>query len=266
MLINNKIDDIFVGDFVIKFTRDPDLVRRAQQLRYEIFLEEKSANLTSDEGVDKDKYDQLCDHLLIFKREGEDSNVDNWELIGNYRMLTEQGLNNGDNYFTEDEFDLSNLKQQADQLCELGRSCVKKEYRTGAIIALLWKGIGTYLEANNKTILFGCASFPGLDIDSHLNALSYLHHYHLADESIRTTPVQTDKQNNFIPLPKEEVKLKQALKELPPLVKGYLRLNAVIGQGIYFDYEMNCIDVCIMVDRNKVDPKYVEKFTKVTKS
>nr|WP_255521116.1 GNAT family N-acetyltransferase [Chromobacterium sp. ASV5] len=40
--------------------------------------------------------------------------------------------------YSEHEFDLGRLAHLRDQLIEVGRSCVHRDFRSGAVIALLW--------------------------------------------------------------------------------------------------------------------------------
>jgi putative hemolysin len=61
-------------------------------------------------------------------------------------------------------------------------------------------------------------------------------------------------------LRREQVNAKTALKALPPLIKGYLRLGAFIGDGAVIDRQFGTTDVLIILPVEKIDPRYFEHF------
>ena len=63
-------------------------------------------------------------------------------------------------------------------------------------------------------------------------------------------------------MPPEAINPKAALNELPPLVKGYLRLGGFIGDGAVIDEQFNTTDVCIIVKTDLVTDKYSAHYTR----
>ena len=61
-------------------------------------------------------------------------------------------------------------------------------------------------------------------------------------------------------LPRDKVDAKAALKSLPPLIKGYLRLGATVGDGAVIDRQFGTTDVLIILPVQKIDPRYFEHF------
>ena len=61
-------------------------------------------------------------------------------------------------------------------------------------------------------------------------------------------------------LRRDQVNAKTALKALPPLIKGYLRLGAFVGDGAVIDYQFGTTDVLIILPVEKIDPRYFEHF------
>jgi putative hemolysin len=53
---------------------------------------------------------------------------------------------------------------------------------------------------------------------------------------------------------------RRALAELPPLIKGYLRLGGFVGDGAVVDHDFNTTDVSIIVKTDLVTEKYVKHF------
>ena len=61
-------------------------------------------------------------------------------------------------------------------------------------------------------------------------------------------------------MPKEAINTKQALRELPPLLKGYLRLGAHIGDGAVIDHQFGTTDVLVVVPMAQITARYRERF------
>jgi putative hemolysin len=142
---------------------------------------------------------------------------------------------------------------------ELGRSCVLKAYRNKRTVELLWHGLWTYVREHKVDVMIGCASFEGTDPAQHAVALSYLHHNALAPPEWRCRA----HSHLYVPmdwLPKEQIDAKAALKALPPLIKGYLRLGAFVGEGAVIDRQFGTTDVIIILPVEKIDPRYFEHF------
>lgn len=252
--------ELISGDLSLTITRDPEIIKEGQALRYRVFYEEmggRPAGATAARpiGLDKDEFDDYCDHLLVHDHSGDKPRV-----IGTYRLLRGSEKEKLGRFYTEGEFDISNLFSGDGEVAEVGRSCVDPAYRTGAVMKLLWRGIAAYLEHYNIRLLFGCASFHGTDPETHRLGLSYLHHYHLAPQPICPKALPHI-QAEYKLLPKEEINEKRAFASLPPLIKGYLRLGGVIGEGAIIDPECNTVDVCIIVNRDLIDQRYVDHFT-----
>lgn len=257
MFINSGtiLPEIKTGHMEVRLARDTSEVVRAQKLRYQVFYEECGAipcEATILEKRDFDAIDDYCDHLLVIDHSRN-------EIVGTYRfMLREAALKHG-GYYTSSEFDISKLLEIDGQIMELGRSCVDKDYRNKPTMQLLWRGVGAYCEINRVKALFGCASFMGTDIDKIKNALSYLYHYHLAPEDIRTRALPDLYQDMNI-IPKDKLDAKQAVRELPPLIKGYLWMGGFIGDGAIIDRQFNTIDVCIIVKSDLMTDRYAQRY------
>jgi putative hemolysin len=165
-------------------------------------------------------------------------------------------------FYTQGEYDIAPLiaaRSPKYRFMELGRSCVLKPYRNKRTVELLWHGLWTYVREHKVDVMIGCASFEGTDPEQHAMALTYLHHHHLAppDWRCRAHAGQHVSMNR---LPKERIDAKAALKGLPPLIKGYLRLGAFIGDGAVIDRQFGTIDVLIILPVEKIDPRYFDHF------
>ena len=217
---------------------------------------------------DKDPYDAICDHLLVVDAAAQ-PNAEGWggslrrqKVVGTYRVLRQEIAERSLGFYTQSEYDIAPLvasRSPGYRFMELGRSCVLEPYRNKRTVELLWHGLWTYVREHKIDVMIGCASFPGTDPDQHAMALSFLHHNALAPPEWRCRA----HDRLYVPmdrLPREQVNAKAALKAVPPLIKGYLRLGAFVGDGAVIDRQFGTTDVLIILPVEKIDPRYFEHF------
>jgi L-ornithine Nalpha-acyltransferase len=232
-------------------------IRAAQRLRATVFGEEMGASLTTADGLDADRFDSLCDHLLV-----EDLAGDAPEVVGTYRLLRQSVAQAHGGFYSATEFDLEPVVAPASGEClELGRSCVAPAYRDSATIQLLWRGLADYLHCHRISAMFGCASFPGVDPDAHAEGLSYLAHNHLSPRQFCVAPL-AGRQVEMARLPLGAYDQRLALRKLPPLIKGYLRVGATVGNGAVIDADFNTIDVFVMLPVEAISARYLDRLGK----
>jgi putative hemolysin len=199
------------------------------------------------------KFDNYCDHLLVVDKTKEEAGEE--AVVGTYRLLRRSVARLHEGFYSADEFDLSRLENYPGEIVELGRSCVDPTYRGKAVMQLLWRGIAEYITQYKISLMFGCASFPGTDPQAMASALSYLHHHHGAPSEWAPKALK----KRFVDLKilkKKQIDTRQALREMPPLIKGYLRVGGVIGKGGVIDHQFNTLDVCLLVETGNVTGRY----------
>ncbi|WP_201154962.1 GNAT family N-acetyltransferase [Rhodothalassium salexigens] len=254
------------GNLEVRLAQDVKDVKASQRLRYTVFYEEWAAQADwrmKRTRRDMDPYDGICDHLLVIDHAAPRRDA----VVGTYRLLRQDVADRFAGFYSSQEYDLSPLTRPEfraqmghdKQLLELGRSCVHPDYRTSHTINLLWKGIASYLEEHRIAYMFGCASFPGANPHAHARAMSYLYHEHLCpdDFMVRALPDQYRPMEMCKP---GDYEIRQARRELPPLVKGYLRLGCFIGDGAVVDHQFNTTDVFILLPVERVAKRYSTKF------
>lgn len=255
-----------VGDLEVRMASGLKDVRRAQRLRYDVFYKEMSATpsfLAELRRRDEDPYDAICDHLLVVDR----AVTPQWQasrkpnVVGTYRLLRQDVAAKHFGFYTQGEYDIAPLltRHRSLRFLELGRSCVLKPYRNRRTVELLWHGLWTYVREQRLDVMIGCASFEGTDPQSHAMALSFLHHHARAPEDWRCAAHPHLRQRMDL-LPKDAIDAKAALKALPPLIKGYLRLGAFVGDGAVIDHQFGTTDVLIVLPVKNIDPRYFEHF------
>ncbi len=251
-------EPIKAANLCVRLAQDEAEITASQKLRYRVFYEEMSAIPSEDVRAQKrdfDKFDDICDHLLVLDTDktGEDA------VVGTYRLLRRTALPEGQRFYTQDEYDVSKIVALKEDVLELGRSCVDENYRSRAAMQLLWRGIGEYVAAYKIAIMFGCASFHGDDPKEHALALSYLNHFHRTPEELCPVALK-ERYTSMDIIPKDQIDERAALKEVPALIKGYLRLGGTIGDGAVLDHDFNTTDVSIVVQTELLTDKYYHRY------
>lgn len=230
----------------IEWASNPEQLKEAQRLRYKVFAEEMGASLHNNaEKLDVDEFDLYCDHLLI--RQHATLNV-----VGTYRILPPHRAQAIGRLYSDSEFDLSQLDHLRPKLVELGRSCVHKDYRSGAVILALWNGLAQYMLKNHYEIMLGCASISMSD-GGHIAASFFnsLGKSFIAPRELFAFPRS--------PLPLET--LNDGLDvEAPPLIKGYLKLGAKVCSAPAWDPYFNTADLLMMLNFSEINPRYAKHF------
>lgn len=232
--------------FEVRFARDGADLQSAQRLRHQVFVRELGAHIDNVDLKEADEFDQHADHLLLLDKAREEHD----QTIGVYRIMTSAHAKATGRFSSAGEYDLELLLNSNRKLMELGRSCLHVDYRGGPAMLYLWQALAAHIASTKTEILFGVASFHGVDSNAHATALSYLHETHLAPEPLRVTahiPAQFSQQ--------EKIDRKVALRAIPPLIKAYLRLGGCIGNGAFVDHVFNTVDVCMILDMNAANPK-----------
>ena len=257
-LKNNKLNfiPIIFKNFTVKIAETDFEIKKAQHLRYKIFFKNKKAKNKPINNLfkrDFDFYDKVSDHIIII-----DNNINNYEnVVGTYRLLRGNFAKIYKGFYTEQEFDISNLKKHFSNsnMLELGRSCVHTDYRSGIILKLLWQGISNYINNYKIKILFGCASFHGTDPKKFKNEFNLLRKNFCLNDNFNVKSLQKN-PIHFQTLQDEKI----VFKNLPPLIKGYLRAGGMMSKDYFIDKELNTIDFCVVVFTDQIVDRYKNKF------
>jgi putative hemolysin len=244
-------------------TRD---IRRAQKLRYKVFFEEMSASAKGASMLsrrDVDDFDRLCDHLLVLDHGPQSKSVPRMKpkVVGTYRLLRQEIAEQNWGFYTAGEYDIAPMLSAHPHLrfLELGRSCVLKPYRNKRTVELLWAGIWTYVLHHRIDVMIGCASLEGTDPRKFSLPLSFLHHFASASGAWQAS-AWPEQGTPMDLLPKEAIDQKAALRALPPLIKGYLRLGATFGKGAVIDRRFGTTDVLVILPVADINPRYIGHF------
>jgi putative hemolysin len=253
------------GSLEVRLAETDIEVEWAQRLRYRVFYEEMSATPSPamrDARRDFDKFDHFCDHILVVDRAVLDDDGQPM-IVGTYRLMRDQDAARAGGFYTAGEYDLAPMLAGVSRdwrLLELGRSCVLKSYRAKpASMQLLWRGIMAYVGRFSVDLMFGCASVQGIDPNAMALPLSYLHHYRPMPEGIRVR-ARPELYVEMNRLAQDEIDPKEALRTLPPLIKGYVRAGCSIGTGAVIDRQFGTTDVFIYLPVSKMETRYKSRF------
>lgn len=243
----------------VRIAQNESEIIAAQKLRYQVFYEEFGAQ-ASEEVLklqrDIDEFDAVADHMIVLD---QDRGADEQAIIGTYRLFDQSAAKKIGRFYTSDEYDISPLLECGANILELGRSCVLDEYRTRFVMQKLWAAIADYVVEKQIDIMFGCGSFHGTNPQEFSRELSYLYHYHLAPPGLR--PIARPGCHVEMNIDsKDSLNAKNIMMSLPPLLKGYLRLGAQIGDGAYVDQQFNTTDVCIVLQTHLITDRYKKHY------
>jgi putative hemolysin len=248
------------SQFRTQLANSAEDVAAAQRLRYLVFVKELGGDgpmVDHQAGLERDAFDAHADHLMLLDAARPVGD----QVVGVYRVMTTQMAEKAGRFYCEEEYDLGPLRQSGRQLLELGRSCLHPDYRGGAGMLHLWAGLAEYVAAHGIEVLFGVASFHGTDADALAGPLSLLHHRHSAPDALRVraigpTALNMNMQDN------DALDRLAAVRAMPPLVKGYLRLGATVGEGAFVDHAFNTVDVCLILEHEAINALQRSIYTK----
>lgn len=223
-------------------------LKAVQRLRFKIFSEEMQAVFPQPEsGLDRDEYDAWCEHFMVLGGPKQ-------KVVGTYRVLRPEQAARLGRYYTESEFDLSPLNALRPQMAELGRSCVHPKYRNGSAIMMLWMGIAAMMRSQGYRYLLGCASVS------------------LRDDGVTATAVWREAQKSMQKnpntprlIPHHRFPIERLDGDLParipPLIKGYINVGAVLCGEPAWDPDFNTADFPVLLDITQVAPRYKKLFS-----
>jgi putative hemolysin len=249
---------IDVSRYRVKLAETDEERAGAQRLRYRVFVEEMGAQATPDERAARrewDTFDPFFDHLILVDLDPTISDVLD-RVVGVYRLMRDEVARGGPGFYGAGEYDLTPILEAGRESVELGRSCVASGHRGGPAMHLLWNGLAEYVIERGIELLFGVASFRGTDPGPLAEALSFLHHEHLApvDLRVRAQPAHYLDMNI---MPRATVDHVRAARAIPPLIKAYLRAGGFVGEGAFVDHDFNTIDVCVVMDTGRMTERYL---------
>ena len=227
--------------YVLRRATSPADIHAAQALRFLVFNLELNEGLESSFATlrDEDRFDPVCDHLLVEDRRTGD-------VVGTYRLQTGHSAARHFGYYSEQEFDFSPYEPLRGQIVELGRACVHVDHRNLLVLGLLWKGIITYAREHGSRYLVGCSSLTSQDPRAGAAAFFELSDAHLVEPALRTFPRRAfycDMET-----------LAEEAPKIPKLLRAYLSFGSKICGPPAIDREFKTIDFLTWQDLEALPP------------
>ena len=253
---------IKVRDYEVRLTRNKEERRMVRNLRYDVFVEEEGAGATEEQKnlrEEYDDFDRFAEYMAVFH---------NGRVVGTYRIIDRGAAEKMGGFYTETEFNITKIKKYRGNIAEMSRACVAREYRENALVMrMLWAGLGEYIVRRKIGVLFGVASWVGKKPVQSAQAISYLYYNYLSPLRLRATVLAEKFADGVNPklarmniLPREHVDEEDAVRQMTPLIKGYLRLGATFGKGVFIDAPFNSYDVFVMCETKNIDAAYQKHF------
>jgi L-ornithine Nalpha-acyltransferase len=251
--------EVRAGNLGVRLATTPAEVDAVQSLRYRVFYQEMGAKpdaATAAARRDRDSFDAVADHLLVVDH-AIGSGAEG--VVGTYRLIQREAAQEIGAFYSADEYDIAPIVNFPGRILELGRSCVDAAYRGRVAMQLLWRGIAAYVFHHQIDLMFGCASLHGTDPDALAADLTYLYYNHLAPPALRPRALP-HRYIDMRRMPPHLIDPKRVQAQLPPLIKGYLRLGGFIGDGAVIDRQFNTTDVAVVVKTDLVTDKYYRHY------
>ena len=233
--------------FRVSMAQTLEDVMECQRLRYLVFNCELGEGLDSSAktGLDRDQFDFICDHLMV-----HDAATGN--LAGTYRMQSGYRAKGNLGYYGEGFFDFTPFERIRSEVLELGRACVRDEYRDTNVLHLLWKGIARYAVSCKARYLIGCSSLSSQNEDDGTTLYEVLREKYLVEPALRTKPLEGRgcKSNGSYAAPPWP----------PRLFRAYLDISARVCGPPAIDREFKTIDFLTLVDLNVLPDRVRTRF------
>ncbi|MFU8864514.1 MAG: GNAT family N-acetyltransferase [Rhodobacterales bacterium] len=226
------------GRYRVRLAETPADIRAAQRLRHLAFHpdETHSEAHPHSEALDHDRFDALCQHVLIEDRTDA-------QLVCCFRGLElESGAEIGSSYSAQ-FYDLDALTAFCGRMMEIGRFCIHPDRSDDPdILRLAWASLARHVESRSIKMMFGCSSFQGTDQAQYLDTFALLKSKHLAPPEWRPR-IKAQQVFRFGARLRRMPDRRKALQAMPPLLRTYLMMGGWVSDHAVIDAEMDTLHV-----------------------
>lgn len=218
-------------------------LKEVQRLRWKYLLREFDPGISED-GIDDDGYDAYSDSIIVTEN-------GTGRIVGTYRVATAETLR-GEPFKSEEEFDISALKNACGGIAEAGRAVVHGDHRNGAVIGLLWRGLISYAVGHGLRYVIGTCSLHGTDPSVYTDCTSVL----------RAEYVYREHDIHAIRHPFEygtRTDISADNADIPGLLKSYLRIGARVSSDGFVDHVFKSCDVLIILDLQNANERLLKR-------
>lgn len=241
------------GSYIVKTAETSAELIESFRLRNQVFNNEFKGQ--EKPGLDFDKFDYFFDHLVIYHK-------DSHQVIGTYRLNSSSQFAQS---YTGLEFNLKPLTCAEGPYLELGRACIKKEFRKGSVISLLWRGIAEYMNLSAAQLLFGCSSLKITNAREAALVFKYLEQHGKLSTRFNCEPTKKFKMKNleawmnYFENGLASYQVTEAQELIPSLLNSYLKLGAKVAGLPAYDEDFNCIDLLTVLKKEDLSKCLADK-------
>ena len=238
------------GDYVVKTAENEEELEEVLRLRYAVFHREYM-NKRLGFGLDTEALDPIADHLMIVEKKSG-------RVVGTYRLISSSHSNV---FYSQSEFALDAFLACPGVKLELSRACVHRDFRTGSVMNLLWRGLVQYLREVKADYLFGCSSVKTIDATEAALLCGHLDDKGVVGDDFVVTPLgrfRMDLAAARLKVPAGAGETAKAL--IPPLLSSYLRAGAKVYGEPALDRAFKCIDFFTVLDLRELNASYERKY------
>ncbi|MDX1506234.1 MAG: GNAT family N-acyltransferase [Spongiibacter sp.] len=231
--------------FRAELASGPRDVLATQRLRYKVFASEMGAKLKGRAvRLDRDRYDKYCRHLLV-------RDLVTHKVVASTRILSESAARRAGGFYSAQEFELGQIHRLPGRVLEVGRTCVHPDYRSGAVIAVLWSALAELILDEGYDYVIGCASITVEGDGGNVEAIMQkVREKYMIEAAMRVQP-----KLGMMP-----VAPSLGVQRTPPLLKAYFSLGAKVCGEPCLDPDFGVADVFILLDVAEMSPRYLRHF------
>jgi putative hemolysin len=142
-------------------------------------------------------------------------------------------------------YGLSGLAAYQAPVVEMGRFCIDPEVKDPDIIRVAWGAMTRFVDDNKIKLMFGCASFDGVDAAAYGHVFALLQHRHLAPDAYSPHEKAGEIHRFCDHAVEGEYDRRQALRQMPPLLRTYLAMGGWVSDHAVVDRHMNTLHVFV---------------------
>lgn len=247
--------EIEKGPYLIKVAETAEELIETFELRYGVYGQFYKTPPRLP--LDIDDYDKLADHIIVINKDKGN------KVVGTYRVLSSEYTKE---FYTSREFNISSVIATGGKLIEMGRATVDTDARSGAVITLLWRGLGEYISKCGAEYLFGCATLWTRDFDYVAEVGAYFNQKDLFFEK-DISPLEQNEIPDWNSLVKKagdsemsEERQKEVSRSLPPLFKSYIKAGAKFGNTPANDVKLQSVDFFTICKVSDLSEGLVKKY------
>lgn len=217
--------------YASRFASNRADVLACQTLRFACFF--------GGNGIDQDRFDRQCRHLMISDAAGR--------LVATVRIFLMQNGSQIQRSYAAQYYDMKEFNKVSTPLVEIGRFCIAEDVLDADILRVAWAALTQMVDQNGVAMLFGCTSFQGTEPARYGRAFAWLGLKHLGPDHLRPGR----RAGEVIPF---AGLADTGTDPMPPLLRTYLAMGGWVSDHAVVDQTMQTLHVFTCLEVAAVPP------------